>query len=322
MAEWWIEAGIGETRAALIEDGRIIAARLERSRDGIAAGAVVDARCADRAARTIELPGGQLAVLAQWPAAASVSTPIRIRITRMALRERARTKVARAVVVESDTPLSDGNTLARRCAASGLPVQMLTPHGPDQLERAGWSEMLDGARTGCWPFDGGCLWIDATPAMTVIDIDGDAPDLAMRGVAAALDAITAFDIGGPVAIDVPGLASRAERLRIGELVDARLSPPFERTAVNGFGLLQIVRPRTRPSLIEQMQFDPVGRDAALLLRQAQRSVGQGTLELVARPPVADLLRAEPEWLAVLEREVGRAVSVTADAQVKGAGHAQ
>ena len=43
MAEWLIERGIGETRRVLVEDGRIIEARVEL--DGvIAAGTIIEAR--------------------------------------------------------------------------------------------------------------------------------------------------------------------------------------------------------------------------------------------------------------------------------------
>ena len=46
MREWLYEAGIGEARAALIEDGAIVAARIEADDEGIRAGTVAEARLA------------------------------------------------------------------------------------------------------------------------------------------------------------------------------------------------------------------------------------------------------------------------------------
>ncbi len=46
MPEWLVERGIGETRAALIEDGEIVEARIELE-GAIPAGSVVEARLAD-----------------------------------------------------------------------------------------------------------------------------------------------------------------------------------------------------------------------------------------------------------------------------------
>src|SRR3546814_4946627 len=99
---------------------------------------------------------------------------------------------------------------------------------------------------------------------------------------------------------------------IDALIDTLLPQPFERTAVNGFGFLQIVRRRERPSLIEQVRFDPIATDAALLLRQAERVVGAGPLQLTARPAVADAIEAHPGWIADLARRTGRPVGLVAD----------
>ena len=51
-------------------------------------------------------------------------------------------------------------------------------------------------------------------------------------------------------------------------------------------------------------------------------VGTGPLQLTARPAVADHIHAHPEWIAALQSRSGRPVAVAADAQIKGAGHAQ
>ncbi|MDI1297079.1 MAG: ribonuclease, partial [bacterium] len=44
MAEWLYEEGIGEARAALIEKGQLVEARIEREGDAVRAGAVAQGR--------------------------------------------------------------------------------------------------------------------------------------------------------------------------------------------------------------------------------------------------------------------------------------
>lgn len=325
MAEWLYEDGIGERRAALVEDGEIIEARIERDGEGPRVGAVVQARLveAGRGARvTLDLPGEPQATLASVPPGTSIGARLNVEIVRMALSERGRDKPARARI--TDAAPTDGPDLRARIAASGWPVAEVSQTGPDRLEDAGWSELIDRVRTGHVPFSGGALWVDATPAMLLIDIDGegDAFVLAKAGGAAALRLVRCCDVGGSIGIDFPSLAGRAERQAIDALVDELLPQPFERTAINGFGFLQIIRRRERPSLIEQVRFDPVATDAALLLRQAERAWGVGALQLAARPAVADHIAAHPRWIAELQRRTGRPVELARDVQVKGVGHAQ
>src|SRR3546814_4743396 len=78
----------------------------------------------------------------------------------MALRERGRDKPARARMAEPDADVDDGPDLRTRIAATGIAVTDLQPTGPDRLEQAGWSELIDHVRTGHWSFAGGALWVD------------------------------------------------------------------------------------------------------------------------------------------------------------------
>ena len=327
MAEWLYEAGIGEARAALIDRDEILEARIEREGAGPRVGAIVAARLVETGKSplvTLDWPGAPAASLVGLPPATAIGAALTVEISRMALRERGRDKPARARMAEAGAIIGDGPDLRARIAATGLPVSDLRPTDPDRLEQAGWSELIDHVRTGHWPFAGGALWVDATPAMVLIDIDGDGDALALAkaGARAAAAVIRCCDIGGSIGIDFPSLPDRAGRQAIDTAVDAALLQPFERTAVNGFGLMQIIRRRDRPSLIEQVVLDPVATDAALLLRQAERAVGTGALTLTARPAVIEHIAAHPAWVQLLQSRTGRPVQLTADAASKGTGHAQ
>ena len=162
-----------------------------------------------------------------------------------------------------------------------------------------------------------------TPAMTLFDFYGAlAPAaLAAAGAQAAGRAIRRLGIGGSIGIDLPTLAARADRQAAAAALDAVLPQPFERTAVNGFGFLQIVRRRERPSLAELVQTDPVGAAARALLRRAERSAGAGRRMLHAAPAVVERLRDKPEWLDILERRLGAPVGLQAEAGLAiSAGH--
>ena len=147
--------------------------------------------------------------------------------------------------------------------------------------------------------------------MTLIDVDGYLPtkELAFAGAAAAVRAIQRLDIGGSIGIDLPTVTGKAERQAVGEVIDGILPGPFERTAMNGFGFVQIVRPRRRASLVELAQ-DRAPFEARALLRQARRETG--SIRLAAHPAVTAVLAAKPEWLDQLARQVGGEVSLRAD----------
>ncbi len=66
------------------------------------------------------------------------------------------------------------------------------------------------------------------------------------------------------------MAGKAPRQAAAAAIDEHLPEPFERTAVNGFGFVQIVRPRSRASLLE-IWSDRAAAEARALLRRVALS---------------------------------------------------
>ena len=311
MAEWLYEDGIGEARAILVEDGVILEAAIELP--GPRAGAVLPAKLT-RIAGVATLEDGTEASIV--PSGLTEGAAFRAEILREAIPEPGRPKPPKVRATEA--PLRDGPSLRERI---GNPAP-LGAIGPDRFEEAGWSELLEQAATGEIGFEGGALRMSLTPAMTLFDVDGSlAPaDLAPAGAAAAARAILRFGIAGSIGIDLPTLP-RDRRQAAAEAVDAILPQPFERTAVNGFGFLQIVRRRARPSIPEILQSDPVGAAVRALLRRAGRL--QGPVTLYASDALVSAIEARPDWIDRLERQVGGAVALRADASLAiSAGHVE
>lgn len=327
MAEWLYEAGIGENRAALVEGGRILEIRIERDEDvGPRAGAVVRARLtrkADGSGRgAVTLEGGIAAQLQRVPAGLAEGMSLTVEVIREALREGAETKPARARAVTDDAELHEGPDLRTRLAGTGLPLRTLGP-GSDLLEQHGWFEALEAAARGIVASPDVLLRIALTPAMTLIDVDGMGPpaQVALAGARASAEVIRRFGITGSIGIDLPTMTGKAERQAAAAAIDAALPQPFERTAVNGFGFLQIVRRRERASLIETVQADPALTAALALLRQAQRAAGHGACTVHAHPTVVARIAARADWVDALARALGAQVNLRPNERLAiSAGH--
>jgi hypothetical protein len=312
LAEWLYEEGIGENRAILVEDGAIIEAAIELP--GLRAGAVVPARLT-KIAGIATLDDGTEAIVAAAPGLTE-GAAFRAEIVREAVPEAGRPRPPK--VRPTDLPLRAGPALKERI---GTPAPA-PGHGPDLFEQAGWSELLEEAATGEIAFDCGALRMSVTPAMTLFDVDGALPPeaLALAGAEAAARAILRLGITGSIGIDLPTLP-RNQRQAAAGAIDAILPQPFERTAVNGFGFLQIVRRRSRASIPELVQTDPVLAAARALLRRAERLHGAVAIHAATR--VIAALESRPDWLAQLERRNGGAVTLLgAPGLAISAGHVQ
>ena len=318
MIEALVERGIGAVRALVLEDGIVVEAHFERDDGGPRAGAVHVARLTtilEPGRRGIVRLGAEDALVEPLPYCAEGGL-LRIEVTRGAIHEAGRPRLAKAQNIAGDAQregeVRAGADLAARLKTAGFPLVMLTGTGEDRLEAAGWSETTEAARTGHVAFAGGMLTISPTPAMTVIDVDGpgDPAVLAEASAWAAARAIRLFDLQGSIGVDFPTLEGKAARARLGEILDAALPAPFERTAVNGFGFAQIVRARLRSSLVESVRAP--GFAALELVRRAGRGTAGGRT-LTAHPLVIAWLAARPGLTEALGRATGGAVRLQADA---------
>jgi hypothetical protein len=320
LPEWLIERGIGETRAALVESGEIVEAHILL--DGVTpAGSVVTARLASLGTngRNAIARGesGTEYLLPRGAPGVTEGASLTIEVTREVIpgSEPWKRPLARMTGDPARVAPGLGAMLGGR--------ELAFPAPADELGGAGWDDLLDQARTGIVTFTGGELRISPTAAVTLIDVDGSlAPDeLAVLGAEQAARAIRRLDIGGSIGIDLPTSGSKAARQAAACAIDEVLPQPFERTAVNGFGFVQIVRPRTRASLVELAQ-DRAAFEARALLRRAVFEP-PGPKRLVAHPAVAAVLEGRAARLDALAQQVGGAVSLRPDPSLPmSAGYAE
>ena len=310
MPDWQIERGIGERRAVRIEGGEIAAARILL--DGIVPeGSVITAQLKRAGKPAVAAADGQEFVLRDGAGQATEGQAIAIEIVRETIPGSEPWKRPLARITDQEP---------RHAELAAEELAFPAPH--DRLEDAGWSDLIEEARSGIVAFTGGALRVSPTPAMTLIDVDGHLPplELALAGAKAAARAIVRHGIGGSIGVDLPTVQGKEQRMSLGAAVDTILPNPFERTAVNGFGFLQVVRPRRHASLFELAQ-DRAAFEARALLRLAARE--KGALRIAACPAVIAVLDAHPGWLNALARQAGGAVSLRSDPKLTmSGGHAE
>lgn len=339
------DAAPGETRAVLLEDGAPVELHLIRS-----CHAQPSAQAGERhAARLVSKLGNGRALVALATGEQALLHPvpqkpegaqIEIEITRPRLPEPGRWKRALARPAEEGAPAADpvARLLERAdeiiCpdaatanALEGRAAQIIVD--PLAVAEADVDALLDSARSGLVDFVEGQLSIERTRAMTVIDVDGTAPpaDLNRAAAHAIPRALRLFGISGPVGIDFVSMASRADRQSVDAVLEAECAAlgAHERTAINGYGFCQIIRPRQAASIPELLCGTTPGRlsvetQALALLREAARATGIGARSIVALPAVIDVLRGWPAMLVESARQAGAEVKLVSDAGVAGYGH--
>ena len=333
---WLYEEGIGEARAALVKGGRIVEAQIEREDRRARAGGVHAGRLARtlivRKRGLVRLDSGEMVLIEPIPPKVAEGAPVRVEILREAIGEpgldESREKLAKGRIAQPGVPVGPGPSLLHRLQESGLPIVPCPAHEADRMEAAGWSELLAEAMTGEVGAEDAALRIFPTPAMTLIDVDGAAPpaQLGPKGAKLAAQAIARMGIAGSIGIDLPTMNNKDERLIAAAQIDKFLPQPFERTAVNGFGFVQIIRKRERPSLMELLRADPVRAASMAALRTAERQEnaggGGGPVALTVPAAVAKDIRAHPDWIKLLERRRGGSLELKVDDALSlGAHHA-
>ena len=309
LAEWLVEEGIGEHRAICLNDGQIAQARIAWPGEltaGTVADAVLIARAAGAKRGTARLPDGEEALVDNLPPGASEGAAIRLRITRPAMAERGRLKLARAC--PADEAPRPAPTLADGLAREGHAVRVV-----HRFPSCDWDDLVQEAFAGEIAFAGGSLLLSPTPAMTLIDIDGALPprDLALAAVPAIAGAILRLDLAGPIGIDFPTLATKADRRAVDISLQEHLSGwAHERTAMNGFGFVQMVARMERASILHRATLRRGGMAARLLLRRAERLDGVGAIELSGHPALEKAIG--PQWMDELAVRTGRMIRWRAD----------
>ncbi|WP_017664790.1 ribonuclease E/G [Porphyrobacter sp. AAP82] len=307
---WLIEEGIAETRALLVDGEQVLAAKVMWPGE-LAAGARTTGKLTVKfrgTRRGVALLGnGTEALVDHLPPQITEGHSLDLVITRAPIAERGRLKRAQA----------------RAAPGNGIPADALSP-GPTWPARrtlrrfpAGlWEEVWHSASAASLAFPGGEILVSVTPAMTVIDIDGiGAPrDVALAAVPAIARALAWFDLGGNIGIDFPTLQTREDRRAVDAALDAALAHwPHQRTAMNGFGFVQLVARLEGPSLLHRFATARIGMAARMALRRAELAADEGAgrvLELRVHPALKAKLKAP--WLDELARRTGRAVRITAD----------
>lgn len=309
MAEWFHEDSFGEKRALLIEADKIIAARLHWF-SKICAGTIAIAKVTYRpkGARramctTIQPEGGHEVDVPDLPPDASEGSEVRLMIHREPMAERGRLKRAK------------GRYWGDKPANDAVPPESVLGRGEyvRQLPCGMWEDVWTLAAEGTLDFAGGSLVITPTPALTLIDIDGagSPKELALAAVPAIAQAIRWLDLGGSIGIDFPTVEEKAGRKAVDRALEQALGDwPHERTAMNGFGFVQIVSRLEMPSLLHRLTFSRPIACARYLMRQAERVDGPGSLLLTCHPALKSAI--QESWIIELQESSGKDVRIATD----------
>ena len=324
LTELWRDDAPGERRAAVTENGSIVEIHLQRELH-VALGECGAGRV-DRKTRSgayVAADGG-LELLVRGRTDAVEGGRVLFEVTREAIAEPGRVKPGEAKLIEElPDPLVAQDALWERR------MQTLGPHTQREFSVA---DAFDVAMAGASTIGDVTVSFQRTKAGLVFDVDGVGDPLAINIIAARAIArlLRLYQVGAMTMIDFIAVDSKAARQTIAEAFDSAAAldrRPFERTAVNGYGMMQIVRARPRPSVLDQLFGTRIASlsdetQALWLLREASQSSGFGPRIVTARTPVATLL-ASPQWQRLRqdgERLAGAALEIVADDTLTGYGH--
>lgn len=324
LAELLLDDGPGERRAALLEDGKIVEIHIQREGQFLV-GEVGTARISSKtkAGAYLSTDDGR-DILVRRGSKLTEGSRVVYKIVRAAIAEPGLVKLAEAQLLDE------------------LPVSLATPEslwearllatGAHERRKGSISVAFDTALAGVSQVGDAVISFQRTKAGLVFDIDGTGNALAINMIAAAEVArlLRLYQVGAMVMVDFISVESKQDRQAIADaftqaaVLDNR---PFESTAVNGFGMMQIVRARPRPSVLDilfgtRIASLSVETQAYWLLREASQSSGFGVRTITAPAAVAAVLSL-PGWQAMVqecERISGARVGIVADIAMTGYGH--
>jgi hypothetical protein len=310
LPEWLVEEGIGEHRALCFAGEDVIAAMIDwpgQLAPGQVENAVLVSKVRNATRGRARFASGEEALVDRLPRDASEGAEMRFEVLRTRFDERGRIKLAQAR--PTDKPERPAPTLFETLQQRGNNVRIVRNFPGDDWEEI-WSEAW------CGFYDPPCcsLHFTTAPAMTVIDVDGRSVprELALAAAEGLGRALPRFDLHGSVGIDFPTLTEKADRRAVDEALEKALADwPHERTAMNGFGFVQIVSRLERPSIIHRVQQGRVGAAARLLMRRICEDPGMpGDLLVTCHPAVR--ARLKPEWIEEAKRRTGRDIRIETD----------
>ncbi|MFL0357138.1 ribonuclease E/G [Erythrobacter sp. GH1-10] len=298
--DWIIERGIGEDRALLTIDGRVLAAKIHWPGEMVA-GELVEAQLTvkrgGKRRGTATTASGQEILVDHLPEELTEGQHFTVAIVRAPIAEKGRFKKAQG----------------RYAPQTASQAPSWRHHGQSVREFASgcWEDIWDAAAAAVVEFGGGSLVFSVTPAMTLIDVDGDGSprEIALAAVPCIASWLKLFDLGGNIGIDFPTIEAKADRKAIDTALGEALADwPHERIAMNGFGFVQIVARLEGPSLLHRFATSRTGMCARMALRRAEMVEGTGAVLLLTVHP-AIKAKLKPEWIEELSRRTGKQVRI-------------
>jgi Ribonuclease G/E len=343
--ETWVDAAIGETREALVRDGRPIALRIARASDEGRRARWGELYCArvrevDKRRRGVFLDLGLRDEQGFLPLGDDGRA--RIKRERVALTQGAGVVVAvtregargKNPVLELRETGHDGEA-PHRIGRHDVDDELPLARAAEAPVRTKLDEAIEDALARTAPIPGGgMISIEPTAALVSIDVDaggragsGDPERFALDlNIAAARETarqIRLRNLGGVVAIDFVSMRAKSHQKQLEEAVrTAFADDPWsvQFGALSRFGVFDLARAQLRAPLHEQLR-DPDGRlsvetVALMALRAIEREARAQTGRQIACTVAADvkawLDAAEIDWRGELSDRIG--MRWTLDAQ--------
>ena len=323
LTELWRDDAPGERRAALVENGNIVEIHIQRDMQwvlGEGGHGRVD-RKTPAGAYVIADDGSEL--LLRSKISDTDGMLVAYEVVREAISEPGRIKLPEVKLIDSasGTLQQKDGLWARRIALLGQKCLTAPIAQGFDIAIAGQSQLGDVA-----------ISFQRTKAGLVFDVDGIGDAFVINSIAATEVArlLRLYQVGAMVMIDFVSMESKAQRTKIAEIFDAAAAfdgRPFERTAINGYGLMQVVRARPRPSVLDLLFGTRIAAlsdetQAYWILRAVAQSSGFGVRTVSARPGVVRLLNSQ-QWAPLRAQAVrlaGADIVVVADEKTAGYGH--